>query len=69
MVDKGREWVKAAIKLSKNPQELVLCPECKIGTLIVTEVPFGKDRIDRYLRCDNCKKQALYSYPALLKEM
>jgi hypothetical protein len=46
--------VEAAKVLGGNPEALVKCPECKIGTLKVKDEPIGVDKLDRYLYCDTC---------------
>jgi hypothetical protein len=51
-----RSWIDAAIILGNNPKERVSCPECKVGILPIIDVPFGEDKIDRYMHCEACGK-------------
>lgn len=57
MKDTSRKWLAAGLKLEKKKNEIVECPECGIGKLIVKdEIISGTNKIDRYLICDNCGK-------------
>ena len=52
-----RKWIVAGLKLEKSKNEIVECPECGIGKLMVEDVTIsGTNKIDRYLICDNCGK-------------
>jgi uncharacterized protein with PIN domain len=51
----SRLWIEAANILFDNPQEIVSCPECKVGKLKVTDEPI-ENKIDRYMICDKCGK-------------
>lgn len=53
--DTNKEWISAAIKLIKNPEEKVTCPQCKEGVLKVSDLKFSEiKKTDRYLICDSC---------------
>lgn len=53
--DKREEWIFAAKKLIKNPEEKVICPQCKEGVLRISDVKISEiKKTDRYLICDSC---------------
>jgi hypothetical protein len=47
-------WMEAGKTFVLNPDANVTCPECKTGTLIIKDEPFGSEKIDRYMICDSC---------------
>ena len=50
-------WIAAAKIFSENKNATVECPECHKGILmVIDEVIDEKNKIDRYLKCNNCGK-------------
>ena len=57
LTETSKLWVEAAKVLGVNPEAIVNCPECKVGTLKVKDEPIEIwNKIDRYLYCDTCGK-------------
>ncbi|MFK8301722.1 hypothetical protein ACI75Y_02315 [Capnocytophaga stomatis] len=59
-MENRKKWVEAASKLSENPSEKVLCPDCEKAFLNVVDVFLENNEpqkgIERYILCENCKK-------------
>lgn len=63
----SKKWIEAGILLSKNPTEIITCPDCNTGTLLVKDEPLGKLQIDRYIICNFCGHWNVITLTASLK--
>lgn len=55
---KTKKWIEAGKLLAKDSTQIVSCPECEEGDLIIRdqEIPTHPGKFERYLICNRCGK-------------